>query len=75
MREGLVLTAVGIVLGVGIALLAGAALQSMLIGVGPADPMSFVGGVLALGAVGAGASYVAARRALSVDPITALRSE
>jgi predicted permease len=75
MREGLLLTVAGVVLGVGLALLAGAALRSLLIGIGPADPVSFGGGVLVLLLVGAVASYVPARRALSVDPSTALRSE
>jgi predicted permease len=75
MREGLLLTAVGIVLGVGVALLGGVALRSLLIGIGPADPVSFGGAVLVLLIVGAAASYVPARSALSVDPSTALRSE
>ena len=75
MREGLLLTAVGVVLGVGVALTGGAALRSTLIGIGPADPVSFGGAVLVLLLVGAGASYVPARRALGVDPSTALRSE
>ncbi|MBA2257881.1 MAG: FtsX-like permease family protein [Acidobacteria bacterium] len=75
MREGLLLTGVGILLGVGVALLGGAALRSLLIGVGPADPLSFAGAVLVLVLVGAAASYVPARSALNVDPSTALRSE
>ena len=75
MREGLLLTGVGILLGVGVALLGGAALRSLLIGVGPADPVSFAGAVLVLVLVGAAASYVPARSALNVDPSTALRSE
>jgi ABC-type antimicrobial peptide transport system permease subunit len=75
MREGLLLTGVGVVLGIGLALVAGATLGTMLIGVGPADPVSFVGGAVVLLLVGAAASYVPARRALSVDPSTALRSE
>jgi hypothetical protein len=75
MREGLVLTGVGVVLGVGVALLGGSALRSTLIGIGPADPASFGGAVLVLLLVGAAASYVPARRASSVDPGTALRNE
>ena len=75
MREGLLLTAVGVVLGVGVALMGGAALRSMLIGIGPADPVSFGGAVLVLVIVGAAASYVPSRRAANVDPSTALRSE
>jgi predicted permease len=75
MREGLVLTAAGCVLGVAIALVGGAALRSELIGVGPADPVSFVSAVVVFLVVGVAASYVPARRALRVDPSIALRSE
>jgi putative ABC transport system permease protein len=75
MRDGLLLTAVGAAVGVGIALLGATALGSLLIGIGPADPASFGAAVLAILLVGAAASYVPARRALRVDPSAALRSE
>jgi predicted permease len=75
MREGLVLTGVGVVFGVGIALAGAPGLGSMLIGIGPADPLSFGGAALVLLLVGAAASYVPARSASSVDPSVALRSE
>jgi len=74
-REGLLLTAVGTVLGLGVALLGGAALRGMLIGIGWADPVTFGAAILVILLVGAAASYVPARRALSIDPGTALRSE
>ena len=74
MREGLLLISVGAVLGVGVALVGGAALQSVLIGVGPADPASLAVAALVLLLVGATASYVPARRASGVDPSNALRS-
>ena len=75
MREGLVLTSVGVVLGVGVALVGASGLGSMLIGIGPADPLSFGGAALLLLLVGAAASYIPARSAASVDPSVALRSE
>ena len=75
MREGLLLTAVGVVLGVVVALMSGAALRSLLIGIGPADPVSVGGAILVLLIVGAAASYLPARRAVSVDPSTTLRNE
>jgi putative ABC transport system permease protein len=75
MREGLVLTGVGVVLGVGVALAGASGLGSMLIGIGPADPVSFGGAALLLLIVGAAASYIPARSASSVDPSVALRSE
>jgi predicted permease len=75
MREGLVLTGAGIVLGLAIAVAAGMGLRSLLIGVGPADPVSFLGASLLLLGVATLAGYVPARRALRVDPSAALRSE
>jgi putative ABC transport system permease protein len=73
--EGLLLTVVGVAIGVGVALIGGFALGSLLIGIGPADPVSFGGAAAVLLLVGAVASYVPARDASSVDPGTALRSE
>jgi len=47
----------------------------MLFGIGPRDPASLgiVAGILAL--VALAASYLPARRASRVDPVTALRSD
>jgi hypothetical protein len=75
MREGLLLTVIGVVLGTGAALIGGAALSSLLIGIEPSDPVSFGVAIPTLLLVGALASYVPARRASSVDPSVALRSE
>jgi putative ABC transport system permease protein len=75
MREGLLLTTVGVIVGVGVGLLGGVALESLLIGIGPADPASFAGAVLAITVVGATASYLPARRALHTDPSTTLRRQ
>ena len=75
MREGLVLIGVGVVAGTGVALLSGTVLQSLLIGVGPADPLSFAGAMVSLVLVGVAASYVPARSAMKGNPTTALRSE
>ncbi|WP_224368085.1 ABC transporter permease [Hyalangium versicolor] len=73
--QGLRLTAVGLALGVGVALGMGYLLRSMLFGVSAADPLTFLGVVTVLGAVALLSSYLPARRATGVDPVTALRSD
>jgi ABC-type antimicrobial peptide transport system permease subunit len=75
LRHGLILTAIGIAVG-----LAGAAagtrlLQGMLFGITPLDPLTFAAVSLLFGLVAAVASYLPARRATTVDPMVALRSE
>ncbi|MFP2929296.1 FtsX-like permease family protein, partial [Pyxidicoccus sp. 3LG] len=74
-KQGLRLTAVGVVLGTLGALAAGRLLHGLLYGVSAADPLTFLSVVAVLGAVALLASYLPARRATSVDPVTALRSE
>jgi hypothetical protein len=73
--QSLGLAACGLVLGLAMALLSGRLLAGLLFGVGAADPwnLAAVAGVLALTA--GLASQAPARRALRVDPVTALRSE
>ena len=48
---------------------------SMLYGVAPRDPLTFVGVVALLVLVAVGASWLPARRATRVDPIIALRAD
>jgi putative ABC transport system permease protein len=63
----------GVVLGIGAALLASRALSSLLYGLSPADPVSFVVASVALVAAAAAASYLPAYRASRVDPLVSLR--
>lgn len=72
-RQGLVLAVTGVAVGVLVSLVAARTLRTMVFGITPHDPVTFVvvGGLLALVAVVA--SYVPARRATRIDPLAALR--
>jgi putative ABC transport system permease protein len=75
LRQGLALTAVGIAIGIGIAVGLTRVMSSFLFGVAPIDPITYaaVSGALAL--VALLATYLPAHRASRVDPITALRAD
>jgi putative ABC transport system permease protein len=73
--HGLLLTTIGLVLGVVGAFALTRLMASMLFGIGPRDPMTMVMTAAALAAVAIVASYVPARRVTKVDPLVALRYE
>ena len=75
MRHGLTPAFVGVVVGAIGALGATQLATSLLHGVQPRDPLTFAGVVAVLVLVALGASWLPARRATRVDPITALRAE
>ena len=73
MRRGVTLAGIGIVAGL-IGAFAGARyLQSMLFGIEPRDPATFLTVAAAFAVVAAAAAYLPARRATKVDPMVALR--
>jgi ABC-type antimicrobial peptide transport system permease subunit len=75
LAEGLRLTAIGLAVGLVLAVLAGRLVSGLLLGLSAADPATFSGvGVLLL-VTALAASYLPARRALRVDPMAALRRE
>ena len=74
-RQGLGLTAVGLVLGGAAALSAARGLGALLIGVSPRDPLTFAIVLSLLAATGLLACAVPARRATRIDPALALRSQ
>jgi predicted permease len=66
---------VGLGLGIPAALLAGHLMASQLYGVGSYDPLALAGAVVALGLCAAVAGFIPARRAASIEPMKALRTE
>jgi ABC-type antimicrobial peptide transport system permease subunit len=73
--EGARLAILGVVIGVAASLGMSWLRSSLLLGISPTDPMTFIGVALLLGVVALAASYFPARRAIKVDPLTALRYE
>jgi putative ABC transport system permease protein len=73
--QGLALTLVGIVIGLAGAYAMTRAMAQILYGISTTDPITFVGISLLLGCVSMLACYVPTRRAISVDPMIALRYE
>jgi putative ABC transport system permease protein len=71
--QGLLLAAVGVVIGVLVAWFLTASMQSVLFGIQASDPVTFVQVALVLMAAALIASWLPARRALGIDPVTALR--
>jgi predicted permease len=74
-RETLILISAGLLLGGVGAVAASRVLGHLLFGVSPGDPVTLVCVAIALATVAAVAAYVPARRAMSVDPMIALRDE
>jgi predicted lysophospholipase L1 biosynthesis ABC-type transport system permease subunit len=75
LRESLQLTAVGVAMGVPFAILVGRALASSLYGVKPLDAVSYLLAIMGVTTVALAACALPARRAASVEPFKALRTE
>ena len=75
LKDSLALTALGVCIGVPLAMLVANALASSLYGVKPQDAVSYLTALLVIGAVTLAASSIPAARAANVDPLRALRAE
>ena len=75
LRDTMVMTSIGVILGLAAALAASKALATFLFGLKPHDPTTLLATMALLLAAAAIASYVPARRTAAIDPVRALRHE
>jgi predicted permease len=75
LRQGFVLVGAGLLAGLVLTFIAGRGLGSLLVGVSPSDPVTLIVVALLLAAVGLVASFIPARRAMKIEPLTALKHE
>jgi putative ABC transport system permease protein len=73
--KGMLLAGVGVLAGVGGAVLLTRSMQTVLYDIRPSDPVTFLEVVLVLLGASLLASWLPARRALAIDPVNALRSD
>jgi putative ABC transport system permease protein len=73
--EGARLAAFGVVIGIVVSFAFTRLLSSLLFGISATDPFTFAGVAVLLSLVALAAAYIPARRAMRVDPVTALRYE
>jgi ABC-type antimicrobial peptide transport system permease subunit len=74
-RHGLILTGIGVACGLVAALILMRFMASILFGVNPTDPLTYIAVSAGLAATALLASYLPSRRAATVDPVDALRAE
>jgi predicted permease len=74
-RQGLAIIGTGLAIGLLTAMAAGRLVGEFLVGVGPADPVTYMTASVLLSFIALAACYVPARRAMQVEPTVALRYE
>jgi putative ABC transport system permease protein len=75
LRQGMTLTCIGLAIGLCAALVAARALDAMLFGISWLDRLTYFGATMLLLAVSGVACFIPARRAASIDPMQALRTD
>jgi ABC-type antimicrobial peptide transport system permease subunit len=75
LREAAAMAAAGLVLGLGVAYAAGRGMEALLAGVRPADGLTFGAAIVLASVMALVGGLAPARRAMAVDPSTAMRAE
>ncbi|MDP2389387.1 MAG: ABC transporter permease, partial [Acidobacteriota bacterium] len=75
MREGRVLTLMGVAIGLPAAFVAARAMRSLLFGISEGDAVTFGGAAIFFLLLGTLAGVLPARKAAGVDPVIALRAD
>lgn len=74
-RDGILLAALGVAIGLGASAMLARALSVMIFGVAPRDPLTYAATAAAVLVLALAACYLPARRAASSDPVVLLRAE
>ncbi len=75
LREALTLTAIGVAIGLPVALALVRVIRFVFYGIEPHDPLTMIGATMLMITVAALAAWIPARRAAKIDPMEALRYE
>jgi putative ABC transport system permease protein len=75
MRDGVLLTMIGVTLGLIVSAVLARAVSAIIFGVGPRDPLTYAVTAVAVVTVAVAACYLPARRAAASDPVVLLRAE
>jgi ABC-type antimicrobial peptide transport system permease subunit len=74
-RYGIALASIGVAVGLGAALGLSRLMSSLLFGISPFDPLTYIAVAVVLALAVVLASYLPARAASAVDPVEALRAQ
>jgi predicted permease len=74
-RESLQVTAIGLAFGFAISLISAGVMESLLYGLRPRDPITFVAAFAMVVVISLAASFIPARQAAAIAPVKALRTE
>ena len=74
-REGVLVCALGVAIGLPLAALSARSLRTLMFGISESNPLTFAASAVAFLLLGFAAGIVPARRAASVDPVIALQTE